>query len=84
MDSFLQFIADSGALRRAAAALTAVLLPLLNQKLGLNVPSEQVIGAMTVLGGYVLQSSAHAISKAKATPPVTTAADAAKVLGGAP
>ncbi len=40
------------------------MLPLLNQKLGLEIPSEQVVATLTVILGYILQSAAVSAKKA--------------------
>lgn len=49
----------SDSFRRIVAALVGVALPVVNAKLGLNIPSEQVVGALVVVGGYIAQSVAN-------------------------
>ena len=55
----------SDTFRRAVAFLIGILLPLLNSKLGLNIPNEQVVSAIVLVAGYIAQSvvnSMHARS----------------------
>ncbi len=54
---------SSPTFRRILYALVGVLLPIVNQRFGWNIPTEQVIGAMTVLLGLITSSTinqAHA------------------------
>lgn len=72
----------SDTFRRAVAGAVGVLLPLLNAKLGLNIPSDQVIAAIMLVAGYIAQSvanSIHARATAKAAE-IKTVDDAMKVL----
>ncbi len=56
---------SSPTFRRILYALVGVLLPIVNARFGWNIPTEQVIGAMTVLLGLITSSTinqAHARS----------------------
>ncbi len=68
--SFLQ----SDTFRRIIAALVAVALPVVNQKLGLNIPNEQVIAAISFLALYLGQSVANSIH-ARSVAAAVSAAD---------
>lgn len=87
MSLLVDFLA-SGTFRRAVAALVAVALPIINSKLGLNIPSEQIIAAIVAAAGYVAQSvgnEMHARNAGDAAAEkVVTVEDAAKVLGDKP
>ncbi len=54
----LEFLA-SPTFRRILAAVVGLVLPLLNSKLGLNIPPEQVISAMALMAVYIGQSVAN-------------------------
>ncbi len=54
----MNFLA-SDTFRRLIAGLVGVALPVINAKLGLNIPSEQVIAAILLVAGYIGQSVAN-------------------------
>lgn len=66
----------SDTFRRVCAALVGVAGPFINQKLGLNIPPEQVIAGMIFVAGYIGQSvvnSMHARSVAAGAAAVAVA-----------
>jgi len=54
----LEFL-KSDTFRRILAALVGLLLPVLNKKLGLDIPPEQVVSAMALMALYIAQSVAN-------------------------
>jgi hypothetical protein len=79
----------SDTFRRIIAGLVGLALPVLNQKLNLNIPSEQVVAAIILAAGYIAQSAAntmHARSVAAGTAAVAavTGVDPAIGLSEAP
>ncbi len=87
MTSLLSDFLASGTFRRAIAALVAVALPVINSKLGLNIPSEQVIAAITAAVGYIAQSMLNEVhartAGANAAAKVASVEDAANVFADA-
>ena len=71
----------SDTFRRILAGLVGVVLPVLNKKLGLDIPQEQVVAAIGLVAVYIAQSVANAMH-ARHVEAVTTGAEAAKVLAG--
>ncbi len=82
----LEFL-QSPTFRRILAALAGVLLPILNQRFGWNIPTEQVVGSIAglvaLIGSSVLNQAhergtdaAVAIAQVKATGTVDAAAAA--------
>lgn len=76
----------SDTMRRIIAALVGLALPVLNQKLGLNIPTEQVIAGLVFVLGYIAQSVANSMharaiaAGVAASGSVVTPADAAAVI----
>lgn len=89
----LEFLA-SAVFKRIVAAIVMVLLPLLNAKLGLEIPSEQVVAAILGVAAFIVQSGlkAGAVVKADAqveaakllTPPVPDPAATPNLRGPSP
>ncbi len=79
------FFASQGSVRRLAAFVVGLALPPLNKKLGLDIPSEQVIAGLAFVGAYIGQSLINSMSARKAgveaAKAVQSVDDAAKVLG---
>ena len=80
---FLKFL-KSDTFRRAVAFSVGMAAPYLNQKFGLNVPTEQVVAGTIFAAGYIAQSvvnDMHArsagVAAAKA---VTSTSDAIAVM----
>lgn len=61
----LEFLGGSS-FKRIVAAVVMVVLPLLNAKLGLDIPSEQVVAAILGIAGYIVQSGMKSAAVAKA------------------
>lgn len=61
----LNFI-QSDTFRRIVAGLVGVLLPMLNQKLKLEIPTEQVVATITLIAGYIVQSGIKSSAQIKA------------------
>lgn len=51
----------SDTFRRLIAGAVGVLLPLINAKFNLNIPTEQVVASIMLIAGYIAQSTANAI-----------------------
>ncbi len=70
--------------KRAVASVVGVLVLSLNQKLGLALDATAQASIAAIVVAYISQSAwkEAALAKVNATPPVTTLADAAAVLGG--
>lgn len=80
----LEFL-KSDTFRRIIAAIVGLALPFMNQKLGLNIPSEQVIAAIVFLAVYIGQSVAntmHARLVAASTAGTAAAKDPGPALNG--
>ncbi len=75
----LEFL-KSDTFRRLLMALVGALLPLLNSKLGLNIPSEQVVAAIGGIAVWIAQSGWKAGQQIKADAHV----DAAKAVAAGP
>ena len=70
----------SDTFRRMVAGLVGVALPLLNAKLGLNIPTEQVVAAIVLVGGYIAQSVANSVHARSVEAGKAAAADPGKTL----
>lgn len=80
----------SATFRRIIAGLVGLVLPILNQKLHLDIPSEQVVAGIILAAGYIAQSAANsiharamsagaaAVAASKGQDPVTVLAEAPK------
>jgi hypothetical protein len=89
----LTFLA-SAVFKRIVAAIVMVLLPLLNARLGLEIPSEQVVAAILGVAAFIVQSGlkAGAVVKADAqleaakllAPPVPDPAATPSMRGPSP
>lgn len=73
---------EADSMRRLLVMLLGMALPVLNRKLGLDIPPEQVVGMLTLAGGYVLQSAARSMHSAQveAAAQVKTNADVLALL----
>ncbi len=78
--ALLKLLDNADTERRIAAFLVGLALPVINSKFGLNIPSDQVIAAMALALGYVVQSAI----KAAVVAPKPTVDQAVAAIAGLP
>lgn len=80
-DQFAAFVAGGGA-KRLGAWVATLAVPVLNQKLGINL-SDGIVAAMIASGAvYISQSTVNAMHKRDSAAKVKSVNDAMAVLGG--
>jgi hypothetical protein len=84
MEKLLRSDETQGAVKRAATAAAMVVVPIANQKLHLDLSDTTVVGIISGLGLYMVQSVANTIHarSVAAKAPVTDVATAIAVLKG--
>lgn len=74
----------SKSMKRLAALVAGVALPILNRKLGLELTPDEVVASVTLIGGYILQSVVNDMSArnagVKAAAEVKTPSDAIAIM----
>ncbi len=85
LNAIFKLIDNADTERRIAAFLVGLAIPIINAHLSTPLPSEQVIGGVTLALGYIVTSTMNAMAKTKAaSQPVTTVDQAAVVLAAVP